>query len=125
MTEILSKFVVEPVHDAMSWDTINGLIDQRLILGTLLRCEYGTARGGLGMLEKQFSSVGVPHWCEDGAVGEHIGLTPITLPCGITALADADVPVGIANGSAEESAVSNLMTPSLRGSYNVKSCDYC
>ena len=43
------------------------------------------------MVEKQFCSVAVPHWCGTGAVGSITGLTPIQLTESQMALTDAAV----------------------------------
>jgi hypothetical protein len=91
VSEVQSSFVTRPVHDELTWDQIKQCIDTRKTLGTLLRCQHGTATGALGMVEKQFCSVAVPHWCGTGAVGSITGLTPIQLTESQMALTDAAV----------------------------------
>jgi len=80
VSEILSKFLTRPLYDEMTWQQYLeriDCIDSRIMLGTLLRCQHGTMQGALGMVEKQFGSLAVPHWCGDGIVGEVVGLAPI------------------------------------------------
>ena len=88
VSEVQSSFVTRPVHADSSWETVKQSIDTRKTLGTLLKCKHKTATGALGMLEKQFCSVAVPHWSGTGAVNDIAGLQPIQLTQSQMALTD-------------------------------------
>ena len=101
-TEIDCTFTTKPIS---SWEATKANLESRSILGTVMRCKQGSSLATLSMVEKQVSSVGLPHWEGTGAVGGHVGLKPIALEaslsiedtsssCVATAVVDASLSIG-------------------------------
>ena len=61
VSEVRSLFVTTTITNGMSVADADKFVDDRKMMGTLLKSKFGDARGNLALVEKQFDSIRVVH----------------------------------------------------------------